>query len=241
MAPQMEGFRPEYLDFQRGIRVGHLEPHQRITRILKHALESKFREEFVTDRYGRGVYWQWICFLSRANRAGKPVSHHTNFGCSKFFISIDREECNFKSGLQVERGYIEAPSGRQSWRLKKDWDWYLLAENLEGKPEFHQMLAGLMKKEVFHLKVGSWANPSSFAPKRCPPMDHLLNILKGIPDNHWGGFQLYYPMSPEEVEGSTGPDLVDAMMAIFVEVTPLMNACMRIGLDRFSRSIVEKK
>ena len=27
------GFKPEYLDFARGIRVGNLEPHERITRI----------------------------------------------------------------------------------------------------------------------------------------------------------------------------------------------------------------
>jgi hypothetical protein len=230
MYPQIEGFRPEYLDFQRGIRVGHLEPHQRITRILKQSLENKFGEEFVTDRYGRGVYWQWICFLSRANRTAKPLSHHTNFGCSKFFISIDREERAFKSGMQVERGYIEAPSGRRTWELQKDWDWHLLRGNLEVDPQFYEGLLGLMKKEGFHVKVGSWTNPSSFAPKGCPSVDQLLYVLKEIPDNHWGGFQLYYPMSPEDVKGSMGPDLVDAMMAVFAEVTPLMNACMRVQL-----------
>ena len=32
------GFRPEYLDFDRGIHVGNLEEHERITRILKLAL-----------------------------------------------------------------------------------------------------------------------------------------------------------------------------------------------------------
>ena len=34
----------------------------------------------VTDRWGRGVYWQWICWLPRANRQAKPVSHDVNFG-----------------------------------------------------------------------------------------------------------------------------------------------------------------
>ncbi|MBI3950356.1 MAG: hypothetical protein HY314_07875 [Acidobacteria bacterium] len=52
--------RTEYLDFDRGIRVGNLEPHERITRILKIALESGFGQSFVTVRWGRGVYWQWI-------------------------------------------------------------------------------------------------------------------------------------------------------------------------------------
>ena len=77
------GFLPEYLDFSRGIRVGNLEDNQRITRILKLAIEDMYQESFVTERYGRGVYWQWIGFLSRANRAAKPVSSNISFGCSK--------------------------------------------------------------------------------------------------------------------------------------------------------------
>ena len=56
------GFLPEYLDFKRGIRVGNLEDNQRITRILKLAIEDMYQESFVTERYGRGVYWQWIGF-----------------------------------------------------------------------------------------------------------------------------------------------------------------------------------
>lgn len=230
MHPQ-EGFRPEYLDFQRGIQVGHLETHQRITRILKQSLENRFETEFVTDRYGRGVFWQWICFLSRANRNAKPLSHHTNFGCSKFFISIDREERAFKSGMQVERGYLNPPASRNSWKLQRDWDWHLLVENLKEDTQFCKMLVKLMKGEGFHLKAGSWTNPASFDPKGCPSMNQLFNVLRKIPGDHWGGFQLYYPMSPEEVKGSTGPDLVDAMMAVFVEVTPLMNICMRVQLN----------
>ena len=62
-------FKPEYLDFKRGIRVGNLEDNQRITRILKLAIEEEFQEPFVTERFGRGVYWQWIGFLVRANRS----------------------------------------------------------------------------------------------------------------------------------------------------------------------------
>ena len=58
MATRLDGFRPEFLDFQKGIRVGHLEPHQRITQILKLSLQTLYREDFVIDRWGRGVYWQ---------------------------------------------------------------------------------------------------------------------------------------------------------------------------------------
>jgi hypothetical protein len=50
-------FSPACLDFEHGIRVGNLEPHQRITRILKAALEGRHATAFTTDRWGRGVYW----------------------------------------------------------------------------------------------------------------------------------------------------------------------------------------
>jgi hypothetical protein len=56
--------------------------------------------------------------------------------------------------------------------------------------------------------------------------------LESISGSQWGGFQLYYPMSPNEVQGSSGPDLVEAMLAVFHEVTPLMNHCMQIMLRK---------
>ena len=103
--PTGEAFRPEWIDFDHGIRVGNLEPHERITQILKFQLEQRHQTRFITDRWGRGVYWQWICWLPRANREVKPVSHAVNFGCAKFFISADSEGRVFKSGLQIERGH----------------------------------------------------------------------------------------------------------------------------------------
>lgn len=104
-------FRPEFVDFRRGIRVGNLNDNERITRILKLDLESRYRQAFVTERWGRGVYWQWIGYLVKANRTAKPISSHISFGCSKFFIMMDTEEQSFKCGLQVERGFIRAPIG----------------------------------------------------------------------------------------------------------------------------------
>jgi hypothetical protein len=92
----------------------------------------------------------------------KPFSHHTNFGCSKFFISMDREECVFKSGMQMERGYIEAPSGRHSWELKKDWDWHLLMAQLEEDPQFQKMLVRLMKKGRVPSEAGQLDEPLEF-------------------------------------------------------------------------------
>ncbi len=43
-------FKPEFLDFDRGIRVGHLDDNERITCILKLGLEHRFKQPFVTER-----------------------------------------------------------------------------------------------------------------------------------------------------------------------------------------------
>ena len=126
-------FRPEFLDFRRGIRVGNLEDNERITRILKLALESRYGEPFVTERWGRGVYWQWIGYLSRANRTAKPISSHVSFGCSKFFLMVDTEEKVFKCGLQVERGYLKSPREYRNCELRSDWDWHRLLKALKPK------------------------------------------------------------------------------------------------------------
>ena len=115
--PTGEAFRPEWIDFEHGIRVGNLEPHERITQILKFQLESRHRTPFVTDRWGRGVYWQWICWLPRTNRLAKPLSSKVNFSCAKLFISADGDRKVFKSGLQVERGYVSGPEAEIPWGL----------------------------------------------------------------------------------------------------------------------------
>ena len=53
--PTGEAFRTEWIDFEHGIRVGNLEPHERITQILKYHLEQRHGTRFITDRWGRGV------------------------------------------------------------------------------------------------------------------------------------------------------------------------------------------
>ena len=225
-----DGFRAEFLDFQRGIRVGRLEPHQRITQILKRSLESRYQQPFVTDRWGRGVYWQWICFLPRANRSAKPISSHVNFGCSKFFIMIDRDEEVFQSGMQVERGFVRAPRGYKSCQLEEDWDWQRLIRSLRGKSVLYQELRRLVMQEGFWVHAGGWEVAHHYSRSNFPPRIRLLRALREVPDREWSGFQVYYPMKETEVKRSTGPDLVEAMLAVFEEVKPLMNRCMQMEL-----------
>jgi hypothetical protein len=225
------GFRPEFLDFQRGIHVGNLEDHERITRILKLGLESCYRQPFVTERWGRGVYWQWIGFLPRANREAKPVSHHGSFGCSKFFLSVDTDERLFTCGLQVERGYVRAPRGFPACKLAPDWDWRRLAAALKPQSPMEKELKRLVVREGFRVRAGSWeAKPIYFSKSNFSGASAIRRKMQTAPPDEWAGFQLFYAMDEQEVRGSTGLDLVEAMMAVFEEVTPAMNLCMQIEL-----------
>ena len=53
-ASEVVGFQSNFLDFRRGIRVGNLGDHERITRILKLGLESRFQQPFVPLNVGEG-------------------------------------------------------------------------------------------------------------------------------------------------------------------------------------------
>lgn len=225
------GFRPEFLDFRRGIRVGNLEDHERITRILKLALEGRYGQPFVTERWGRGVYWQWIGYLPRANRAAKPLSSHVSFGCAKFFLSVDTDEELFKCGMQVERGYVKAPRDYPECRLRSDWDWQRLLAGLKPRSPLERELKRLVLREGFVLRGGSWElEPVFYSKANLPSMPQLRKRLQAAPKAHWAGLQVYYPMNEQDVKTSTGVDLVDSMMAVFREVTPAMNLCMQIQL-----------
>ncbi len=224
------GFRPEFLDFKRGIRVGNLEDHERITRLVKLELESRYRQGFVTERWGRGVFWQWIAFLPRANREAKPLSSKVSFGCSKFFISVDTEEKLFKSGLQIERGYVRASREHAPYRLQSDWDWHRLIRGLNPGSAVERELKRLVGREGFRIFAGSWEPESSRFSKSNFSVLKLRRSLARAAPNRWAGFQLYYPMTEEEVKGSTGVDLVEAMLAVFEEVRPLMNLCQQVRI-----------
>ncbi len=226
------GFRPEFLDFQRGIHVGNLEDHERITRILKLGLESRYRQPFVTQRWGRGVYWQWIGYLPRANREIKPVSHNVSFGCSKFFLSVDTDEKLFTCGLQVERGYVRAPRDFPACKLARDWDWHRLVGALKPGGAMEKELKRLVLREGFRIRAGSWeAVPAYFSKSNFPGVSGIKRQLQKAPAARWAGFQLFYAMNEAEVKSSTGRDLVESMMAVFEEVTPAMNLCMQIELS----------
>jgi hypothetical protein len=225
------GFLPEYLDFKRGIRVGHLEDNQRITRILKQSLEETYKESFVTERFGRGVYWQWIGFLVRSNRAAKPESSNVSFGCSKFFLMIDMEENLFKCGFSVERGFKEPPENFPQCQLKPDFDWHRLLKQLKPGSPMEKELKRLVSREGFAIDAGNWDERHGIPKGKLPPMPELRKSLQRAPGGSWAGFQVYYPMQETDVRESSGVDLVESMMAIFREVTPAMNLCMQISLN----------
>lgn len=224
-------FKGEYLDFQRGIRVGNLADDERVTRILKLALESRYQESFVTERWGRGVFWRWIGFLSRANRAAKPLSANVSFGCAKFFVMLDPDENLFKCGMQVERGYINAPRDRRQCLLQPDWDWNRLIEGLEPNSPMERELKRLTLREGFEIFAGTLERESPpFSHENFPGVERLRLVLESAPKDRWAGFLVYYPMNEKEVAGSNGADLIESMLAVFEESTPLMNLCMQTRL-----------
>ena len=228
--PTGEAFRSEWIDFQRGIRVGNIEPHERITQILKFHLEQRHHTSFVTDRWGRGVYWQWICWLPRANREAKPVSHDVNFGCAKLFISADTDTKIFKSGLQIERGYAQGPDPYPGCLLKPDWDWHRLIKQCAAGTKLDSELRRLLKREGFVVEVGNFETNAVFNAKNFKSARQIRDAAKKCPKREWAGLQLYYPMPEREVRGCTGYELVKAICDVFGEVTPAMNCCMTIPL-----------
>ncbi len=221
------GFRAEFLDFRRGIRVGNLEDNERITRILKLALEERYGESFVTERWGRGVFWRWIGFLLRANRQAKPISSHVSFGCSKFFLTVDTDEQLFECGMQVERGYVKAPRDHRRWELRSDWDWHRLLKVLKPGSSIERELKRLLG-EGFLLFGGSWEEAFCYSHEDFPGVTKLRRVLRAAAEDHWAGFQVYYAMDEREVRSATGVDLVESMLAVFEEVRPVMNLCMEV-------------
>lgn len=228
--PTGEAFRSEWIDFARGIRVGHLQPHERITRILKFHLENRHGTPFVTDRWGRGVFWQWICWLPRANREAKPLSGDVNFGCAKLFVSVEHEARVFKAGLQVERGYTAGPEASRGWGLKDDWDWHRLLRQCRKGSGLDTELRRLLGREGFVAEVGDWESNAVFTAANFRSAGQLAARARGCAGDRWAGFQLYYPLSEAEVGACTGGELVQAVCGAFAEVTAAMNCCMQVAL-----------
>jgi len=228
--PTGEAFRPEWIDFENGIRVGRIEPHERITQILKFHLEQTYGTRFITDRWGRGVYWQWICWLPRENRTAKPVSNDVNFGCAKLFISVDRNQRIFKSGLQVERGFARGRGHYPGCKLKRDWDWHRLMKQCAGQTVVTRELRRLLKREGFTVEIGGWEARAVFNAANYRTPGQIRSAVARCDPREWAGFQLYYPLPESEVRGCSGYELVKAITGVFGEVVPVMNACMQISL-----------
>jgi hypothetical protein len=225
-------FKPEYLDFDRGIRVGHLEDDARISRLLKLELEHRYRQPFVTERWGRGVHWQWIGYLPKANRTAKPLSSSVSFGCSKFFLSVNTAGRRFECGMQVERGFVKAPPEHAGCQLASDWDWHRLLKSLKRGGRMEREIRRLVRREGFLIHAGCWdGTAGDFKRANLPEVSTLRRMLLNCSGREWAGFQLYYAMNESEVRSSTGLDLVESMLAIFDEVTPAMNLCMQIELS----------
>jgi len=226
--PTGEAFRPAWIDFEKGIRVGNLEPHERITQILKYRLEQEFGTGFVTDRWGRGVYWHWICWVPRADRDAKPVSSGINFGCAKFFISQDREKRIFQSGMTVERGWSSGKPPFPGIRLKKDWDWHRLMASCVKGSRFDEELHRLVGREGFSISVTGAGAPLTAANFR--GAHQVRAAAEKAPPAQWAGFSLYYPMPEAEMAVCSGYEVVQAICGVFTEVSPAMNLCMQVTL-----------
>jgi hypothetical protein len=229
--PTGAAFRGEWIDFERGIRVGNLEPHERITQILKYHLEQTYRTPFVTDRWGRGVFWQWICWLPRANRLAKPMSNTVNFGCAKFFIMADREQKVFRAGLQIERGSARQDDSGKGWCLQEDWDWHRLMKQCRRGSALDAELHRLLDAEGFVAEIGAWEARARFTKATFRSTAQLRRAARDCPDDEWVGFQLYYPMPAAEVRRCSGYELTQAILGAFRGVAPAMNACMQIELQ----------
>ena len=81
------------------------------------------------------------------------------------------------------------------------------------------------------MHAGSWDQSQRYGKGDFPGAGRLRRALQSAPAGDWCGFQLYYLMEEPEVQNSTGLDLVEAMLAIFHEVTPAMNLCMQVRLE----------
>jgi hypothetical protein len=227
--PIAPAFKRQFLDFERGIRMGNLEPHERITQIIKHHLVERHGQDFIIDKWGRGVYWQWICWLVRANREAKPLSSGYNFGCAKFFISLERDERALTAGLQIERAQVRrGPGPVDDVCLADDWDFHRLVKGLAKGTPLEAELRRLLTVEGFTAHVGgTHAGASTFRGRRWGGVAAIRRACRTIPDDSWGWFQLYYATPEKELDEMSGSEIVAAILAIFGEVTGAMNQVMQ--------------
>ena len=221
-------FRREFLDFERGIRMGGLEPNERITQIVKAHLVARHGQPFIIDKWGRGRFWRWICWLPRANRDSKPRSSGYNFSCAKFFLSLFPGEGELAAGLQIERAAVRRGRGRaDEVYLEDDWDWHRVLAGLRKGMPLEVELKRLVGREGFVATAGPFSDMTTFRGRRWGGVAAVRRACGRIPAVEWGGFQLYYPMREKEVRAMSGAEIVAAVLAIFGEIVPSMNLVMQ--------------
>jgi hypothetical protein len=226
--PVRPAFRREFLDFERGIRMGGLEPNERITQIVKAHLVARHGQPFIIDKWGRGRFWRWICWLPRAGRDSKPRSSAYNFSCAKFFLSLFPGEGELAAGLQIERAALRRGRGRaDEVYLEDDWDWHRLVAGLRKGTALEAELARLVGREGFTATAGPFSDMTTFRGRRWGGVAAIRRACTRIPATEWGGFQLYYPMCEKDVREMSGEEIVAAILAVFDEVAPAMNLIMQ--------------
>jgi hypothetical protein len=153
-----------------------------------------------------------------------------NFGCAKLFVSVDRSNRVLQSGLQVERGYSEAPAAYRGALLREDWDWHRLLGQCRKGSDLDAELGRLVRREGFVAQIGDWGADLVLDKRTFRSAEQLRNACARVPGDRWAGFQLYYPMPEKEVRACTGYELVLATRSVFDEVIPSMNLCMQVKL-----------
>jgi hypothetical protein len=152
-----------------------------------------------------------------------------SFGCTKFFIQVDTDDRRFSCGLQVERGFLRPPAGMKACRLRSDWDWHRLVAGLAPRTPLMKELARLAA-DGFEVHAGSWRDAHIFTGPKLPPAKRLREAVEAAGPSEWCGFQVYYALTEEEVKTTSGPELVDVMLAVFDEVAPVVSLCSQVAL-----------
>jgi len=219
-------FRTQWIDPDKGIRVGNLQPHERITQIVKFWLQDTYGQPFTIDKWGRGTHWRWICWVPKLNREAKPVSGKLNWAAAKFYISMFPNSERFCAGMQVERGPAVGPAHFPGCLLQDDWDWHGLWKQLRKGSPLDAEMARLIRTDGFE----AWIGKTTHTAKTYTSAGQLKRALRGVADTEWAGFQLYYPLPCPDLQRLPGPDLVEAVCAVFAELTVAMNAVMEVPL-----------
>jgi hypothetical protein len=205
--------------------MGGLEPNERITQIIKYQLVSKHHQDFVIDKWGRGRFWQWICWITRANRDAKPISGGLSFAAAKFFVSLESDERQLTAGLQIERARLRPARGGKPDEVyaAEDWDFYRLVKGLRKGSPLESELRRLVTAEGFTVHVGGAGDGLTIRGRRWSGPGPITRACRKIPAEAWGWFQAYYPIAEKELAAMSGSEIVAAIVAVFDELTPLMN------------------